>query len=142
MRNKFLVPLMFTGIILLIGFSHCTHDPVKPTGNNGQDPCDPDTVYFKNDIDPIFTSTCATSGCHDAETAQNGVNLTSYSNIIETGDVEAFSPEDSKIYEMITEEEASERMPPGGQLPQEQIDAIYTWIAQGAKNNECNEKQN
>lgn len=138
MKRFIFVPMLFTGIMLITG--SCTHDPVEPAESSSKDPCDPDTVYFKNDIEPILASSCALSGCHHASSAQSGVNLSPYNSIIKTGDVEAFSPESSDIYEMITEEDPAEGMPPGGQLPQAQIDAIFTWIAQGVKNNQCSNK--
>lgn len=108
-------------------------------GGGNTDPCDPDTVYFVNDILPIFTSNCAKSGCHDAGTAQEGIILTDYNSIMNTGDIEAYDPDDGKIWEAINEDDPDDRMPPppNPKLTSEQKDMIYTWIMQGAKNNSC-----
>ncbi|MCF8309705.1 MAG: hypothetical protein K9I68_11910 [Bacteroidales bacterium] len=48
-------------------------------------------------------------------------------------------PENSEIYERITETEEDDRMPPppNERLSQEKIDKIRKWIKQGAKNSEC-----
>lgn len=102
--------------------------------------CDPDTVYFEQDVLPIFLSNCAMSGCHNANTAQKGVRLTDYSSIINTGDVRAGRPDNSEVYEKMTDPDPDDRMPPpssGVNLTQDQIDIIEKWILQGALNNSC-----
>jgi hypothetical protein len=130
---------------LLLLFS-CKHDPENivlpdPEPEPSEKPCHPDTVYFKNDILPIFQSSCAMSGCHDAVTAQDGVILDSYANIISTGDVKPGNPEGSDIFEVIAEDDPDKRMPPppATALPAAQIEMIRTWILQGALDNYCDE---
>ena len=102
-------------------------------------PCDSDTVYFQNDIFPLIHSTCGKPGCHDNITAQNGVVLTSYYKIIQTGEIIPFEPDSSKIYKKITESNPDDRMPPppNNPLSTDQINMIYKWILQGALNNSC-----
>ncbi len=145
--------ILFLTLISLFIFWSCTHEPsqtVEPApgdnngGDNGDDStqvaeCDPDTVYFQNEVLPLLQSSCGTMGCHDAGTATDGVILTDYENIINTGDVEPFDAEDSEIYEMITETDEDDRMPPppNSRLSQDQINVIATWINQGALNNSC-----
>lgn len=124
-------------------FMNCKHEAVIP--ESIMDPevslsCDSDTVYFVNDIQPLLNSTCATTGCHDRQTAEHGVILDSYQNIIQTGDVKPFRPDDSEIYEVLFED-GDDLMPPSPQSPlsSSQKEMIKTWILQGAKNNECKE---
>lgn len=107
--------------------------PVDTTGGNTGSKCSPDTVYF-NEILPLITSNCAGSGCHDAATKADGVQLTDYSTIISTGRVKAGLPNSSKMYNEMN----SGSMPPSGRLSQDIIDKINKWIKQGAKNNYCN----
>lgn len=104
-------------------------------------PCDPDTAYFLNTIFPLLQSSCAISGCHDAATAADGVNLTTYTSIINTADVDPYNPQSSDLYEVITENDPDKRMPPPPRNPlnDDQIDAVYLWIMQGALNNYCDE---
>ena len=56
------------------------------TGGGGIPPptsnCSPDSVYFVNEIMPIISSNCTMSGCHDNITHAEGVNLTTYTNIM------------------------------------------------------------
>jgi len=105
-------------------------------------PCDPDTVYFENYILPLLQSSCGIIGCHDPASATEGVILTDYANIIATGGVRAFNPENSELYEKITSDEPDEMMPPTPRAPltPDQIDAVYKWIAQGALNNHCEDE--
>ena len=49
-------------------------------------PCDPDSVYFDNQVLPILVSNCAKPGCHDAASHQDGVVLSSYASLMSTVD--------------------------------------------------------
>ena len=148
-------------LILVIGFGSalpsCKHtlmvdvdDPGMPgdtTVTNPGDttamgtPCDPEVIYFERDVLPLFISNCAFSDCHDAASAQDGVVLDSYQNVINTGDIEPFDLSDSEVYEVITEDDPDKRMPPPPRnaLTTDQIDIIAGWILQGAKNLTCDE---
>ncbi len=102
-------------------------------------PCDPDKVYFETEVLPILISNCAMAGCHNAASHQDGVILDSYANVMQSGEAEPFDPNDSKIYEAITETDLDDRMPPppNAALSQDQIQVISNWILQGAQNLEC-----
>ena len=129
----------------------CKHEPLEsntgpevlgggPIGGGGPTvTCSPDTVYFQQQVLPIFISNCAISGCHDAASRQEGVVLTDYNNIMRTGDVRPFNPNSSEIWEKITDNDPSDRMPPPPKPPlsQEQKDLIRKWILQRAQNNSC-----
>ncbi|MBK9731416.1 MAG: hypothetical protein IPO83_09020 [Chitinophagaceae bacterium] len=149
----FLLPV-FAGLLIL---ASCKHDiPLVPTDPNDttiidtsgtdttvivgdSDLCDPDSVYFEKDVLPILTSNCAMSGCHDAETQAEDVNLTSYTSVMNTSDVEPFNPGNSKLYKVITTSDVDDRMPPSGDpLTASQIAIIEKWINQGALNITCN----
>lgn len=151
------IPAVLFGLIIMVGMNQCTHDPFEledmdtnPQDTTGIDPmdtilieklCDPDTVYFFKDVQPILISNCAISGCHDPITAEDGVILNSFENVIATGDIEAFDLDDSEIYERITETDSDKIMPPPSQNPlnDDQIEVIKKWILQGALNLECDE---
>lgn len=102
-------------------------------------PCDPNLIYFQTDILPLLNSNCAFSGCHDVASAEDGVILDSYENVMATADVEPFNLDDSEIYEVLVHTDIDERMPPAptAALSQNQIQQIAEWILQGAKNLEC-----
>ena len=143
MKNKLLIKLSFTCCMLML-LNACVHELPYPKGTTPPGPvppapvaaCSPDTVYFQNTVLPLLNSSCAMSGCHDAVTHKEGVNLTSYTSIMSTGGVKAGNPANSKLYKVI----ADNSMPPkpASAFTQAQKDIISKWIQQGAKNNVCN----
>lgn len=128
----------------------CKHEPdddvtpggtTEPTDVTSSDTCSLDTVYFVNDILPIIQSNCAQSGCHDAASRQDGVQLTDYDNIVNTGKIKPGRAADSDLYEVLVETDPDKVMPPPpASLTPEQKNAIRIWINQGAKNNKCANK--
>jgi hypothetical protein len=137
--------LAFTIVAILLMFS-CKHEPdVLPDPDPDPDEpivlCDPDSVYFKNDILPLLIQSCGVVGCHDPGTAQDGVVLTDYASIIKTGDVRPGRPDNSDIFEVITDNDPDDRMPPPPNAPlsQDEIALIEKWILQGALDNACEE---
>ncbi|MEP7109554.1 MAG: hypothetical protein ABI760_16290 [Ferruginibacter sp.] len=98
--------------------------------------CSPDSVYFANEIQPLIISNCATTGCHDANSHKEGVELTSYSKI--RGHVNAFNGSNSKLYTVCIKTN-KDRMPPAPMTPlaPAQLAKILKWINQGALNNQC-----
>lgn len=150
MRSKLLQPALLV-FLLTAGIVACTHEPfppppvpideplVPPGDTNSNAQCHPDTVYYNRDIQPLLNANCAYSGCHDAATASNGVNLSNYNSVISTADVRAFNPTGSDLYEVITETDLNKRMPlpPNAPLSAEQINTVRTWIMQGAQNLIC-----
>lgn len=110
-----------------------------PGGGGGGQECDPDTIYFQNEILPLLMSSCGVTGCHDPGTAEDGIILTDYASIMQTADVRPGDPEGSDLYEVLTETDPDKRMPPPPRQPLNaaQIAKIEKWILQGAQNNTC-----
>lgn len=160
--NKFYTQkhfLTLTSILVLGNFISCTHEPflsdADPNDPNNQavdmenvdfvintKACDPGVVYFENQILPIFISNCAISGCHDAQSAEEGIVLTNYNNIMKR--IKPGDPNDSEYYTVLnkTGEDLMPRNPNTGlgySLPISQINLVKDWISQGAKNNYCDD---
>ncbi len=115
---------IFSAVLLLsvaVLPTSCKHE-VLPNVNASE-------LCFERDVLPIFTSNCAMSGCHDANTREEGYELTNYATITARG-IKPGNPNDSKIWESIEEGE----MPPNNSLTSEQKAIIKAWIADGAKN--------
>lgn len=102
-------------------YSACQHE-VLPNVNA-------DSICFERDVLPIFTSNCAMSGCHDAQSREDGYELTNYATITSKG-IKAGNAADSKIWESIEDGE----MPIDRTLTQLQKSIIKTWIESGAPN--------
>lgn len=136
---KNLLLLSVPALVLALAAGSCKHDPlIDPTQHTVSDDCDPDTVYFVNDVLPLIISNCTDeSGCHN-EDGEEVEALTSYEEIMNSGYVNPFDPNESEMIEKITDD-GDDRMPPppDTQLSAPQIDLLITWIDQGAMNNEC-----
>ncbi len=141
-------------ITLLAAVVGCKHEPLDPpiTGTNGGGGyqwvpppdtaaqgviCDPDSIYFEQAVLPLLVSYCATAGCHDAITHEEGVRLYDYAHIMQQ--VSAGHANQSDLLTDGIWETGNDRMPPSDQpqLTQAQINTIVTWINQGAQNNSC-----
>ena len=135
------ISFFFLCLVLVVACKHMPPliptDPTNPPVGGG--PCDPDTVYFQNDILPIFQTNCAKSACHNAASHIEGIILTDYNNIVSTGEIVGGRPNSGKIYESIISSSSSDIMPPPPDAPltADQIAKILKWINQGAKNNYC-----
>lgn len=101
--------------------------------------CNPDTVYYENDIQPLLTSSCGISGCHDAGTREKGISVANYTDVLNSELVVPNRPDKSDIIEVITSNNSNKVMPPPprSKLTSEQIAKISKWIEQGARNNKC-----
>lgn len=133
--------------ILLFGLLHqnaaCKKD-IPPTPNpNWSDTtsgwrCHSDTIYYTLDIQPILTTNCALSGCHDAISSAKNIDLTKYEKVMK--EVTPYQPDDSELYEYLQDPDPRKRMPPPPRNPlsSQQIDLIRRWILSGANNYNCN----
>ncbi len=133
--------LAFAAIALaLMPSSSCTNDVivVDPLDSTML-PCSPQTVYFELQILPMLKGNCSIVGCHDVVTAQSGVILDSYENLINTTLVTPFNLDETLIYQKITEDDPALRMPrfPRDPLDSDQISLVAEWILQGAENLYC-----
>ncbi len=102
---------------------------------------------FSNDIQPIFTSSCALSGCHNS-TAKEGLILLqgqAYANIVNVDSTQdptkkRVLPGDASNSYLVIKIEGNQnvgtRMPQtGGTLSSVRINNIKNWVDRGAKNN-------
>lgn len=122
--------LLFSSFLI---FNGCAKDKTPAP----VEPCDPTKVYFQRDILPLINSNCAKSGCHDAVTKTEGLNLTSYSGVMQI--VKAGRPNSSEIMEVINSTKQKDQMPPAPNTPltAEQKGLISQWISEGALNVVC-----
>lgn len=144
--------LLFVGTLAMATLACAGDGTSGPPGNNGNGNDGDGTVSFAVSVQPIFTASCALSGCHAGLTPQLGQNLSqgqAFSNIVNVPAVEVPGlmrvrpnlPDSSYLVHKIqgtqgTVGGSGARMPlTGCCLDQAQIDIIRTWISQGAVNN-------
>lgn len=115
----------------------CKHEIPAPIFPEGEQPptsttsCDPDSIYFEQQILPIFQSNCSQSGCHNTKDKEADLDLTYYGGIV--------AANMNDVWEKINKNEPSDIMPPPPYSPlsSAQIALIYDWMKQGLKNNGC-----
>lgn len=115
----------------------CKHEPLPTPVNTTNNPINippNDTPCFNTEILPIFNSSCASSGCHDASTKQKGFDFTNYDGILKG--IEPFDPNDGDIMDEINDQKMP---PPPMQLNADNIAKIKKWILLGAPNKTCAE---
>ena len=144
----------FVAVLLAVLYS-CTHDVIKPnssststtttgTGSSsgsgsssgtgtGTGTGTSNAVCFQTDVLPLFQTYCASTGCHDATTAKEGLILNNYANIMKG--INANNASGSRYFKVISGGSMPPRNSP--QLSAAQISTISTWISQGATNATC-----
>lgn len=133
-------------LFLVIAFSVFYCDGTNPTQTETPDAVKEDPL-FSQDIQPVFTNSCAVSNCHNAS-AQAGLVLLqgqAYNNIVNVNStqdpskkrVEPGNADNSYLVIKIEGRQTTGgRMPlGGGALSNTQIQNIKNWINRGAKNN-------
>jgi hypothetical protein len=121
--------LIFLSLVSLIAITSCHKDDHSHDGTPNQAyldtaDCSGITVTYTADVKPVFDASCATSGCHDAASAQHSVILDNYAN-------SKASFEAHTLLCSINHGSDCAHMPQGGaMLTFEQIQKITCW-AQG-----------
>jgi hypothetical protein len=118
--------VIFSGFFLLIFLYSCVnHDLPKPA-IDVRDCTSRDEISFASDVKPLVEQKCAFSGCHNGDNGAD-INWKVFANL---------QGHSAEVQNRITlPQSAAGHMPRVGSLTDEQIQTIYCWVAQGAKNN-------
>ena len=134
----------------LVAWAAAAFFPLAGCSDSGDDGTRPDgggqaEVSFADDIQPIFTASCAVGGCHGGGSTSGGLTLAAGQSHAALVNVPAqqrpdlkrirpVEPDSSYLYLKITGAEGVSIMPPppSGSLPSDQITLIRTWIENGA----------
>ncbi len=94
-----------------------------------------ETISFEKDIAPIFTNSCAMSGCHvPGAKAPDLSAVNAYKSLTDGNYYKATDPDNSVLMMWLTGKKSP--VMPIGKGPDVTINAkVYAWIKQGAKNN-------
>jgi len=98
----------------------------------------PVTVSYSNDVQTIFNTQCATSGCHTGSSPTGNLNLStgnSYAQLSKKGSgyIDTITPTNSLLYAQMNS--SSSPMPPSGKLDDCKIQLVLKWLQQKARNN-------
>jgi hypothetical protein len=138
-------PIALIALLFVLAIA-CTHEmpliPTDPaiggtggsggtggTGSSGSAP----TIYFQEDVLPIFKNNCSTSGCHDVTTHQKDIILNSYSQIMKG--IEPLKLSNSKFYTIMADTASFiNKHNARPVVSATQVDIVKKWILDSAKN--------
>jgi len=125
MKKSFLRLLFLTGTLLIM-LTACEYEFIEPTPPPPPPPVG-DTISFSQDIQPFFTTKCAS--CHPGVYKPDLTAGKSYNAVMTGGYVVAKQPENSSLYT---------KCKTGGSMATytstKELDLLYRWIYAGAKN--------
>lgn len=111
---------LVAGMGLFLTLASCNKDDDDPVDCTGITPT------YTGEVKAILDASCALSGCHDAVTAQSGVNLSTYAA------ASAISQE-TRFVAVIQHRNGFTPMPFGGsKLPEETIQTLVCWVENGS----------
>jgi hypothetical protein len=94
------------------------------------------TICFKQQIRPVLSSNCAVTGCHNTISRASGYDFSSYATTMQS--VIAGNPAGSRLYKVISGNGGNSMPPaPNDKMTTDNIQLIYQWISEGAKNTTC-----
>lgn len=98
-------------------------------------------VSYYNEVRPILVKNCM--GCHQPALAKSGYILIDFKDMLESGDtgsaIVVGKPDESNLYTWLNKWDHPDKkgnrygMPPAGKLPDDTIEIVRRWIAEGAK---------
>ncbi|MBC8166241.1 MAG: c-type cytochrome, partial [Bryobacteraceae bacterium] len=124
MRSRTIVFALFSTLVAAT-FLVCTLSSVQAQKK----------VDFSTEIQPIFQKSCAS--CHGLKSQMGQLRLDARSAAMIGGQsgkiIHPGSAKDSILYQRVAGLGDQARMPMGGKLSQDQIEAIRLWVEQGAE---------
>lgn len=112
--------MMFSLVATLFLINSCKHDGT-PADQLPQ-------VNFTEQVLPIFQTSCAISGCHNASGGESHYVFNDYAGIMQA--IVPGNADKSKAYKSMTS--TLQLMPPNSALSTSQRTTIWLWIEQGA----------
>ncbi len=122
MKANSITRLVPGALLLLLGSCYYDKEELLYPGSVTTVDCATVSAKFAADVQPIISTRCAISGCHDIS-ASGGVILQTHSQI---------SARKDRVYTRAVLEKS---MPASGALPPAEIAKLKCWIDSGAPNN-------
>jgi hypothetical protein len=131
MKSNFLYIIAVVSVLLAVAVSACTskQTPEATTNNANNNNLNADTtnIAFAKDIQPILTTNCVGSGCHNSAAAGGIGDFSSYTDVKTKVDNGKFA---KRVFDGIPS-----FMPPGGFANAADKNKLKGWVDAGAKNN-------
>jgi len=113
---------LLSGLLFIFGSCYYDKEELLYPGSVTAVDCSTVTAKFATDVQPIISTKCAISGCHD-NSASGGVILQTHSQV---------SAKKDRVYARAVMEKS---MPASGALNPAEIAKLKCWIDSGAPNN-------
>ena len=118
MRKYQLVFILTNFLFLILSFTSCKTDSITYD-------CTSIAPTYTDHIKSIMDVNCAYSGCHDASTKADGINLSTYATV-------AAESARSKFMGSMQQDGGYDQMPEGNsKLSTDNLQKIYCWIQSG-----------
>ncbi len=92
---------------------------------------------YEDHVKSILRQRCAS--CHGPDSRKGDLDVTNFTNLMQGGSsgavIEPGDPDGSYLYSLVTHEDEPV-MPPGGKIPEAEMDLIRQWIESGALENQ------
>lgn len=113
-------PFLFIGTFLtLIASLACKKDTAVTVYD-----CNSSTPTYTANVKAILDASCATSGCHNASSKKDGIDLSTYSAAKSVASQDKFRGSIQKL-------SGYEAMPVGGSLSADQVKLLSCWVQNG-----------
>lgn len=132
MKNQFLGFLFILTVIVVAILPSCYYDVESELyPSTGTTTCDTTVTTFGAFVSPLISSKCATSGCHNANTASAGVNLEGHTAI-----KNYITKSQTVFFGSINQTSGYSAMPKGGtKFSACDINKLQKWVNAGMLNN-------
>lgn len=118
MRNNQIIFLLTSFLFLLFSFTSCTSDAITYD-------CTAIAPTYTDHIKSIMDVNCAYSGCHDAVSKEDGIDLSTYATV-------AAESDRARFMGSMHHDGSYSRMPEGEpKLSTTDLQKIYCWIQNG-----------
>ncbi len=121
--------VLISSFMIVTSVSSCYYDNYEDLYSEIGTGCDTTALSYSAEIAPLLSARCATSGCHDAQSMQSGLNLSNYA------DASIIALDGRLLARTLLPTGSGGAMPPSGALDPCSLDHLEQWVSQGAPNN-------
>jgi hypothetical protein len=94
-------------------------------------------LTYDDNLLPVLRQTCL--GCHNADKAKGGLNMSSFAKLMEGGSsgevVKPGDPDGSRLFALASHKEEPKMPPNAPMIAKESVETIRLWVEQGAREN-------